>query len=202
MSTVTHITMDEAHTFAQGLIADGWLNSDPNCVDTLHRQLVATLADRLEGSIFPVRGVNIRQWLSSGICTCPSGDGSLRWPCPSHLPLVIPIDQVFQVSPSACDVIAERRRQIEQKDYLPEHDDEHACGELGAYAAFFAMPDATRDWPATETGYGDTFGQAIVPADWARPKTGDRRRELVKAGALILAEIDRMDRADKTGGPA
>lgn len=38
------ITMDDAHLFAQGLIANGWLNSDPDCVNTLHRQLVATLA--------------------------------------------------------------------------------------------------------------------------------------------------------------
>lgn len=33
-------TMDDAHIFAQGLIASGWLNDDPDCVDTLHRQLV------------------------------------------------------------------------------------------------------------------------------------------------------------------
>ena len=32
--------MDDAHTFAQGLIANGWLNEDPNCVDTLFRQLI------------------------------------------------------------------------------------------------------------------------------------------------------------------
>lgn len=36
-------TLDDAHTFAQGLIANGWLNGDPDCVDTLHRQLVAIM---------------------------------------------------------------------------------------------------------------------------------------------------------------
>lgn len=100
-----------------------------------------------------------------------------------------------QPSDAARDVIAERRRQIEQEGYAPEHDDEHKCGEIAAYAAFFALPPDARAWPATETGYGDTFAEAIVPHDWPIPQEGDRRRELVKAGALILAEIERLDRA-------
>ncbi|MCX5590885.1 hypothetical protein [Alcaligenes endophyticus] len=29
-------------------------------------------------------------------CTCPSGDGSLRWPCPAHPPLLDPIDEILQ----------------------------------------------------------------------------------------------------------
>ena len=96
---------------------------------------------------------------------------------------------------AARDILVERRRQVETEGYDLVHDDEHACGEIAAYAAFYAMPPAARDWPATETGYGETFGEAIVPADWKVPKEGDRRRELVKAGALILAEIERLDRA-------
>lgn len=92
------------------------------------------------------------------------------------------------------DLAVERRRQIEAEGYDPLHDDEHVSGEISAYAAFYAMPPAARDWPATETGYGSTWGEAIVPEGWVQPKTGDRRRELVKAGALILAEIERLDR--------
>jgi hypothetical protein len=100
------------------------------------------------------------------------------------------------IGKAACDVFAERRRQVEQEGYDPEHDDAHPNGEIAAYAAYYAMPPAARDWPATETGYGATFGEAIVPDGWGMPETGDRRRELVKAGALILAEIERIDRAD------
>jgi hypothetical protein len=37
---LTRVTMDGGHTFAQGLIANGWLNEDPDCVDSLFRQLV------------------------------------------------------------------------------------------------------------------------------------------------------------------
>ena len=96
---------------------------------------------------------------------------------------------------AARDVLAERRRQIAEEGHHPEHDDAHPNGEIAAYAAFYAMPPAAREWPATETGYGETWGEAIVPADWSVPKVGDRRGELVKAGALILAEIERLDRA-------
>jgi hypothetical protein len=40
VNTITHITMDDAHFFAGALIAHGWRNTDPDCVDRLYRQLV------------------------------------------------------------------------------------------------------------------------------------------------------------------
>ncbi|EKN9352462.1 hypothetical protein [Pseudomonas aeruginosa] len=99
------------------------------------------------------------------------------------------------------DVQAERRRQVEAEGWTPEHDDEHACDEIAAFACFYAMPPAARDRDTSSTGYGDTLGEAILPEGW-EPKTGDRRRELVKAGGLILAEIERLDRTAATqGGP-
>jgi hypothetical protein len=93
------------------------------------------------------------------------------------------------------DVLAERRRQIDAEGYGQDHDDEHVNDEIAALACYYAMPPAARDWDTTSTGYGDTLGEAILPAQWAAPNPCDRRRELVKAGALILAEIERMDRA-------
>lgn len=96
---------------------------------------------------------------------------------------------------AAGDVLTERRRQIEKEGYDDEHDDAHQCGEISAYATFYAMPQAIRDWPAEETGYGATWGEAIIPADWGPPKACDRRQELVKAAALLVAEIERVDRA-------
>lgn len=56
------------------------------------------------------------------------------------------------------------------------------------------MPPGARAWQAEDFGDAHTFGEALVPDGW-KPKFGDRRRELVKAGALILAEIERIDRA-------
>ncbi|MGI0825650.1 hypothetical protein ACRCP5_00010 [Pseudomonas aeruginosa] len=92
------------------------------------------------------------------------------------------------------DVQAERRRQITAEGWTPEHDDGHACDEIAAFACYYAMPPAVRDWDASSTGYGDTLGEAVLPEGW-EPKTGDRRRELIKACALALAEIERLDRA-------
>ncbi|QTQ95479.1 hypothetical protein [Pseudomonas aeruginosa] len=98
------------------------------------------------------------------------------------------------------DVQAERLRQVEAEGWTPEHDDEHACDEIAAFACFYAMPPAARDWDASSTGYGDTLGEAILPEGW-EPKTGDRRRDLVKACALALAEIERLDRAGISQNP-
>lgn len=98
------------------------------------------------------------------------------------------------LSTAAQDVLAERNRQITAEGWTPAHDDEHACDEIAAFASFYAMPPSAREWDASSTGYGETLGEAIKPVDW-QGKTGDRRRELIKAGALILAEIERLDRA-------
>lgn len=99
------------------------------------------------------------------------------------------------ITAAAADVFAERKRQVSAKGWTPGHDDEHACDEIAAFACFYAMPPAAREWDGTSSGYGLTFGEAMTPADW-QPKIGNRRRELVKAGALILAEIERIDRKE------
>ncbi|KVK77827.1 hypothetical protein [Burkholderia sp. MSMB1498] len=98
------------------------------------------------------------------------------------------------------DVRVERRRQVAEKGWTVDHDDGHVCGEIAALAAYYAMPAGVRDWPAADTGYGATFGQAILPDGWSAKIGDDRRRELVKAGALILAEIERLDRAAALAG--
>ncbi|WP_131931159.1 hypothetical protein [Burkholderia sp. SRS-25] len=103
-------------------------------------------------------------------------------------------------STAEVDVRTERRRQIAEKGWTEEHDDAHACGEIAALAAYYAMPASVRDWPSADTGYGCTFGQAILPYGWSAKIGDDRRGELVKAGALILAEIERLDRAAALAG--
>lgn len=95
---------------------------------------------------------------------------------------------------AAQDVLTERRRQIEAEGWTPEHDDEHVNDEIAALACFYAMPPGAREWDGPDT-YASTLGDAMLPDGW-HAKTGDRRRELVKAGALILAEIERLDRAE------
>ena len=99
------------------------------------------------------------------------------------------------------DVIAERERQINVEAWTPDHDDVHVNDELSALACAYAMPPGAREWSAESTGYGNTLCEAIVPNGWEF-KPADRRQELVKAGALIIAEIERMDRATAAAAAA
>ncbi|GKS96917.1 hypothetical protein [Acidovorax sp. SUPP2825] len=93
-----------------------------------------------------------------------------------------------------CDVLAERSRQINEEGYDPAHDDEYVNDEIAAMAALYVMPEGARDWDTTSTGYGDTLGAAMMPADWDAPRFGHRRQQLVKGAAMALAEIERLDR--------
>ena len=110
-----------------------------------------------------------------------------------------PLAAVEELTDAARDVLAERHRQAFREGYTHDHDDEHVNDEIAALACFYAMPLGARDWDATSTGYGATLGEAILPPDW-HTSTGDRRRELVKAGALVIAELERLDRAASMEG--
>ncbi len=99
------------------------------------------------------------------------------------------------------DVQAERRRQVEAEGWTPEHDDEHADGQMSQAAGCYALHAGGigTDWPD-----GRQNGSALFwpwDKDWWKPTTP--RCDLVKAGALILAEIERLDRATASqGGPS
>lgn len=97
------------------------------------------------------------------------------------------------------DVIAERNRQIDDEGFTGEHDDGHAEDELAAAGACYANPfkieisgDGIFERPLMdgEVPLGWPGGWDDV---WWTPKT--RRQDLVRAGALIIAEIERLDRA-------
>lgn len=95
------------------------------------------------------------------------------------------------LTPAARDVLAERRRQVEVEGYTPEKDDEYADGMLANAATAYSTS-------AVMTMRGHTsFGAPPTPWPWLfkhwKPTTP--RRDLVKAAALILAEIERIDRA-------
>lgn len=81
------------------------------------------------------------------------------------------------------DVQAERRRQVEAEGWTPEHDDLYCAAELPRAAAAYILNGANDEAPA------------IWPfsAKWWKPR--DARSNYVRASALILAEIERLDRA-------
>ena len=64
------------------------------------------------------------------------------------------------------EIAKERKRQVEDKGWTREHDDDHDAGEL-----------LTAGWGALARIHAPT------------------RRSLIEAGALIVAEIERLDRA-------
>ena len=86
------------------------------------------------------------------------------------------------------EIIAEeRQRQIEVEGWTPEHDDEHICGEMAQAAACYAHPNIVRRLDMV--GWPESWS-----IDYYKPTPDDRIRELAKAGALIAAEIDRLNR--------
>lgn len=100
---------------------------------------------------------------------------------------------------AASDVLAERQRQIEREGYDTSHDDAHNSGELSAAASAYAWAASCQvetDKPAEYSG----TPPAMWPWDSAAWNLKDERRNLVRAAALILAEIERLDRAAGTSG--
>lgn len=89
------------------------------------------------------------------------------------------------------EIARERERQMGAEGWSLGYDDSHVHGELaqaaGCYALHAGLPTpaqvapgmSPQDWP------WDT--------KWWKPK--DRRRDLVRAAALIVAELERLDRA-------
>jgi hypothetical protein len=96
------------------------------------------------------------------------------------------------------EIAIERKRQISNEGWTAQHDDEHTKGELALVAASYASHAATfRDAHTLGMNYSTKASPPNWPwsRDWWKPT--DRRRDLVKAGALIIAEIERIDRAER-----
>lgn len=83
------------------------------------------------------------------------------------------------LTPALLDAMVERRRQGE-KGFNHKHDDKLVSGELTAAAVAYAM-DA-------DQGRRDGLVPKTIP--------DTRRKMLIKAAALLLAEVERIDRAE------
>jgi hypothetical protein len=77
------------------------------------------------------------------------------------------------------EIARERERQMSEEGWTPEHDDTHQDGELALAAACYAS-NRSDFWPMSWN------------LTWWKPK--DRRRNLIRAAALLVAEIERLDR--------
>jgi hypothetical protein len=93
-------------------------------------------------------------------------------------------------------IAAERQRQIDVEGWSLKHDDDHFKGELAAAAVCYADEAFVQSYEPWSRRI-----DAIAPHGWPfeslefwKP-SDDPIRNLVKAGALIAAEIDRLQRA-------
>lgn len=105
------------------------------------------------------------------------------------------------ISQAIRDVISERVRQVETEGFDSEHDDSHDKSELVEAALNYAAAAAV----TTQLG-GKSYDGPPPMTDWlgvgwpwslAWWKPGTVRRMLVKAAALLIGEIDRIDRRAK-----
>ena len=94
---------------------------------------------------------------------------------------------------AARDVLAERQRQKDVEGWTEEHDDSHDAGELAGAGAAYALNAACllHPYDGTEIENPELVGW-MWDRKWWKPKSP--RRDLVRSAALILAEIERIDR--------
>jgi hypothetical protein len=93
-------------------------------------------------------------------------------------------------------IAAERQHQVSQEGWTPEHDDGHVRCELALAAAEYLQAGMFRPTRDRLGGASELVPSFDWPwsVRWWKP-SDDPIRNLVKAGALIAAEIDRLQRA-------
>jgi hypothetical protein len=87
------------------------------------------------------------------------------------------------------DIAAERQRQIKVEGYDHAHDDDHSGGDLGLAAMAYISCSLLGSHPSSDA----------VPGWWPWEKSSfrskGRRQDLVRAAALVVAAIERLDRS-------
>jgi hypothetical protein len=103
-----------------------------------------------------------------------------------------------EISGALRDVMNERIRQVTDEGFTAEHDDDEDLAILAHAATCYALwsPDSTPEKPS------ETPARApdLWPWDPAWFKPTHYRRDLVKATALLIAEIERLDRREARAG--
>jgi hypothetical protein len=112
-----------------------------------------------------------------------------------------------QPDKTGAEMIAEeRRRQIHIEGFTPEHDAENSDRELAMAARCYLAQYVERAWLLEGFNDGAQRYEADaedLPNDWPEAwdpdfwKPENPIRDLVRAGALIAAEIDRLQRIQK-----
>lgn len=105
---------------------------------------------------------------------------------------------------SGIELIAEEReRQISREGWTAEHDSRYQSGELNDAAICYASAVAEMQRGNASLGliklHINDYSSVPWPweDEWWKP-SDDPKRNLIKAGALIAAEIDRLQRLEET----
>ena len=128
----------------------------------------------------------------TGMATMLAAVGACSWGCLTVLAAQRAVAE--GTAEAAVLMVAERERQQTAEGWAPEHDDQHPPGQLVAAAVCYATPHAA----------GIPEDARKVPAawpwdaEWWKPK--GQHRDLVRAGALLAAELDRDLRATGASG--
>lgn len=111
--------------------------------------------------------------------------------------ILLQSDHAGRPTLASVDVMIERTRQVAEEGWTPEHDDQHDPGDLSGAGAAYALNAACLLNPFNGTPIDEPPESWMFEREWWKPQTdpAKARRDLVKAGALIIAEIERLDRA-------
>lgn len=173
-----------------------WLNKCPECGNKRH--VVTTINGGVD-RLFDDDGVECGKCGHKGVIQCLEGCAFVLWATKEEMrestaPAIGHIrDATKMVSAAVHDVIAERDRQITAEGWTPEHDDKYEDSQLSRAAAGYTVHAAGNGY-RTARAYQTAPAPVLWPwsPHWWKPTTP--RRDLVKAAALILAEIERIDR--------
>ncbi len=92
-------------------------------------------------------------------------------------------------------IAEERKRQIKVEGWDEKHDDEHLEFDLSCAGACYALQVLTIKNTRFEEFFKKIYSAFWPWGDrWWKPTPNDPIRQLTKAGALIAAEIDRLQR--------
>lgn len=92
----------------------------------------------------------------------------------------------------AQELLAERRRQIDVEGWTPKHDERHPTEDFALAVAAYALAAASPAHSAPGVVEAHARGWWPWSPETFSPK--DMRRDLVRAGALAIAAIERLDR--------
>lgn len=99
---------------------------------------------------------------------------------------------------TAIELIQEERKKQIAKGYTAEHDDTHIGEEIADCAALYALSNNAIDFINEQWGNDMHLHFWQFDINSYRPNPNNRIKQLTKAAAMLVAEIERIQRLEKT----